>query len=414
MPEEKKIARKVESKPPMPPSSVAPRSNPVRITLSLNIDPSVRQKAPILLAILVLFLFSCFMLNKANFSIADLFNFSRVGDNLSKLYSVSFLLFVLVFSIDLALAAVYGFKLESQTALASMFLLALPLLIAGYLYPRYFLAFLALCFPVGLTAFFTSMLDKLNLSSLYSSIGKAFLIFAILAAAFAFAKVQADKDAYFNTFLGSVVHLAPTLQGQLQGSVADVIENIQINSSSLSAAFAQDLGGSNGSAPPLVSRDTVAAYIAQTYDSYRLEMVASFADAAERQYADTRMPKFAGLPAAKKDALIDSAYAQFTPLAGGAGTQIGSPAIADKLSGLWPKIRTALADQVRSAPPMPVDTLDVATLKGKLSSIEIFNTFYNNFEFFAAFILFSMLSLAGYAFKILAALFAFGLAKLVM
>lgn len=409
MADDKKVVKKIEQKPPSaPPSSVPARDDKVKITFSLDIDKGVKQKAPFLVAILVLFLFACLMFSRANFSIGDLFNFQRVQDNFEKLYSVSFLLFVVLLSLDMALAAVYGAKLDSQTALASMFLLAIPLLVAYLVSPRYVLAYLAMAFPVALTAFFSSLQDKLNLSTAYSSMSKAMLVFIILAAAFTFVKVQADKDYYFDSFLSNIVKLAPSVQGQLQGSVADAIEDIEINASTVASVIGPQ---ADGAAAAIITREQVAASVAESYDAFRQEMVNSFPDADERNYAASKMPLFSALPQAKKDAMVNAIYDKLT--ASMAGSSEENPELAATIAAMWPKIRKALADEVRNAPTKSASSIDLAALKSRLAGVSVFRAFYDNFEAFIALVIFSVLSVVAFIFKILGTLFAFALAKLI-
>ncbi|MFH1107278.1 MAG: hypothetical protein V1787_05265 [Candidatus Micrarchaeota archaeon] len=417
MAEDRKPTRKVDAKPvqQVPPSSMPSRDNAVKITLSLNIDKAIKQKLPFLIAIAVLFLFACFMLARANFSIGDLFNFQRISDNLEKLYSLSFILFIIIFSLALSLSVLYGFKLDSQTALVSMLVLIVPLLIAFMAYPRYSFAFVAIAFPVGLTAFFASMRDKLNIAAIYSSISKALFIFVLLSTAFTLVKVQGEKDIYFDNFLNNTVRLAPAVQSQLQGTVADAIEGIEINASRVALLIGTQAsaGGSDVAAVPLVTREQAGAAVAQAYEAYRTEMLAGFIKAEDKAYADGKMTKYSALPQAKKDEFIDAFYSKFSVGAPATGGGSNSDAIAAGVAALWPQIKKALADEVRNAPSQDASNVDVTSLKQRLASIPLFRTFYDNFEYFVALIIMSLLSVVSYIFKLFGTLMGFGLVKLI-
>ncbi len=399
--------------------TVAPVETPGRdrtmeVKVSFKIDRALKLKLPFLAISLVLFLFACIMLAKANFSFGDIFDFNRIANNLEKLYSLSFILFVVLLSFAIAMAALFGFKLNTKTVLMYLAAFLVPFAIAYVISPKYTLAYLALVFPVGLTAFFISMQEKLNLSSIYSAVSKALLLFMVLAVAFTFLKVQSDKDVYFDAFMFNVAKLSPQLQGQLQSSVADAIETIEINGTQLSAALAGAGSSSGSSNEPiaLISKDTAAAIVAQNYDAFRRIMVNSFTDAAERDYADTKMPKYSALTAAQREAVVNDVYAQLNSATAPAPTGSSSGS-GDAFSGVWPKLRSALAEQVRSAPAKQVSQGEIPALKAQLMKLPLFQTFYNNFEFFMALIVLSLLSLLVWVIKALATLFTVGIAKLI-
>ncbi|MBU1197335.1 hypothetical protein KJ765_02365 [Candidatus Micrarchaeota archaeon] len=389
------------------PSNVPVRDKGTKLTLSINIDRTFKYKVPFLFFVLVLFIFATIMFAKANFSFADVFDFNRIENNVSKLYSISFILFVFLFSLCLALAAIYGFRLNSDTVLLSMVLLIIPLGIGWYMYPRYGLAFLSLSVPVWLTGFFISLQEKLNLSTLYASISKALLLFLILTVAFTFLKVQGDKDIYFDSFMLNVARLAPSLQGQLQTSVADAIENIEIDSSAISSGIAAPSGESGPVS--LISRDTTAQIVAANYDDIRDLMLDGFEDSGERAYAQTKMPIYSDLPVSERNRLTDSVYNQLSVNPSGTDGDSSGGIV----EAIWPQIRAAMAEQVRNKPAEDVDPESIPALKQRLFKIPIFQTFYNNFEVFMSLIVLSMISIFVWIVKILGSFLALGLTKLI-
>lgn len=396
-------------KPPVKPEvplEVPSRDRTMKVTFSLQIDKAVQSKLPFLLLCLVLFFFACVMLAKANFSFGDVFDFQRIEHNVEKLYSLSFLLFIVLYSMTLALSAMYGFNLRTQTVLLSMLFVVFPFAIASYMFPRYVLAFLALAFPVVMTAFFISMQEKLNLSSLYNSMSKALLLFMVLAVAFTFVKVQGDKDLYFDSFLFNVAKLAPSLQGQLQGSVASAIENIEINGTALAESL-QSKGGGNGPLA-LLSREKAAEVVETNYNKMREIVLARFTEKAERDYAASKIPLYSGLTQSDKDSFINQLMAQFTVDAAASGDNTAL------VESLWPKIREALAEQVRTAELKEVKAEEIPKLKGQLLKIPMFESFYSNFEVFISLIVLSLVSILVWVLKLVGSLFGLGITKLIM
>lgn len=388
------------------------RDRVTTVNFSIKIDKGMKVKWPFLMLALLLFLFACFMLAKANFSFSDVFDFNRIENNLGKLYSVSFVLFMLLLSLSIALAALYGYNLNPQTVLLSMGALVVPFGVVAVFYPRYSLAFLALVFPVMLAGYFMSMSEKLNLTSLYNAISKALFVFLLLTVAFTYLKVQNDKDVYFDAFMGNVVKLAPSLQGQLQGSLADAIENLPLNETGLDNLT----GGTGGSSAPisaasLVTKDQVATVVAKNFDAFRTIMLNGFTVSAEKDYAATKLPKYAQLSQASKDQLVNGVYNDITSAMVPAG-DTGSGGQAASAADLWNSIRKKLADQVRNAPPQTVNESDLAALKKKLLTIPVFATFYNTFEIFMAAIVLSLVSVLNWVLKIASAGFAVLLARM--
>ncbi|NYZ78282.1 hypothetical protein H0N96_02665, partial [Candidatus Micrarchaeota archaeon] len=121
------------AKPPVyqqAPASVqhSPRGVQLTITipaLTVGATKEFYNKLPFLVLLLLVFSFSMVMFEKANFHSNDLVDFNRMQYNIPKFWSVSFILFLLLFALALALAVFYGF---GQTWLLASITLPLTLI----------------------------------------------------------------------------------------------------------------------------------------------------------------------------------------------------------------------------------------------------------------------------------------------
>ena len=84
----------------------------ITIDFSFIATPAFRGKLPIIVILCVLFAFSGVMLARSNLSIADAFDFPRYEFNVAKLYSVSFILFIGLFAVSIALATASPWALQ--------------------------------------------------------------------------------------------------------------------------------------------------------------------------------------------------------------------------------------------------------------------------------------------------------------
>ncbi|MFH0973725.1 MAG: hypothetical protein V1817_02990, partial [Candidatus Micrarchaeota archaeon] len=199
----------------------APKSEAKEITIrmpsiSIRIDDNFKAKLPFLLLMLLLFAFSLVLFEKSNFHTIDIVDVSRLQYNLSKLWSISFILFLLLFSFALALAMFYGFGqnwgLTLVVPLATLVIAGIASLFysSGYLW-----AFIALALTISAAAFLASLRTQVKFSSIYSTAGTAVLVLVVLSFFVAFNQISANKDAYIDTFIASGVTASISqLQGQ--------------------------------------------------------------------------------------------------------------------------------------------------------------------------------------------------------
>ncbi len=218
---------------------------PKKVTISFDLDfvadPTFRVRALFLGVLVVLFLFAGYLFVRSNFHLADAFDVPRVAYNIQKLYSVSFLLFLLLYGLALSLAIYYGFKQKKVPLVLGGVLLFVASLILGAMFPTRLLAF----FILGGVLFFAALLsarrDAFNLSTSWSVAGTSLTFFLIFAFLLIAATVQGNRDAYFNQGLTQFATFAgPTLGNGVTGACAGLIQGLQISDDNIRAALPRD------------------------------------------------------------------------------------------------------------------------------------------------------------------------------
>ncbi len=334
---------------------------------SLSFDNQFKLKAPLLVLILVLFAFAGYLFQSANLHVTDLVDVQRMQFSAAKLYSWSFLLFIVLYSLVLALSMHFG---HGQNWLISLLTLAPTLLAAvilGSLFPSYLGAFVAFALAAGAAAFFATRVEKINLSGAWKVAGRALLLLAVLAFILTFMKVNTNPQFYSDRFLNSAVALAPDLGGQ----VADAVKGIEVDEAFLRGAISKETFASS------ISTDTVRNGIET------IPGLSSFNVSVRQKWAET----------VKASLTSDAAYAQFIAL--------GTQAIQKAQSGL--------ADQLKDS------TTSEAVTQGALAQVKklpAFKQATDNFALILAFLVLSLVSAVNFGIKLVATVLAWGLGKL--
>ena len=92
-------------------SQAAPAAKQITIqlpTLTLDFGPRFEFRLAILGFAILLFAFALFLFARSNFAISDVFDYSRIEFNAGKLYSLNFGLFLVLYSLSMALVIAYG------------------------------------------------------------------------------------------------------------------------------------------------------------------------------------------------------------------------------------------------------------------------------------------------------------------
>lgn len=199
-------------------------------SINIRIDEHFKAKLPFLLLMLLLFAFSLALLEKSNFHTVDIVDVGRLQYNISKLWSVSFLLFLLLYSFALALAMFYGFGQNwSSSLLVAVPALAIAVVASVFYSGGYLLAFLAFALTLCAASLLASLRTQVKFSSVYSTAGSALLVLVVLSFFAAFNQISPNKDAYIDVFISSGI---TTSVAQMQGApLASVVTPELIRSS---------------------------------------------------------------------------------------------------------------------------------------------------------------------------------------
>ncbi len=186
-------------------------------SISVHASRDFQAKLPFLLLLLLTFAFSLVMFEKANFHSTDLVDFNRLQYNIQKFWSVSFIVFLLLFAFALAIAVFYGFGQGWLLASLVLPVTLIPAIIIALFYPNaLMLPFIVFALSVSAAAliasFYSSEAGK-KISSIWTTLEIALLLFIALTFAVSFVKIASNKDAYVNQFIESGVAAALSLQG---------------------------------------------------------------------------------------------------------------------------------------------------------------------------------------------------------
>ncbi|MFH1751125.1 MAG: hypothetical protein ABH863_05590 [Candidatus Micrarchaeota archaeon] len=379
----------------------APGHAKISFNFTFELDRSAKMKLPFLLAALLFLTFSFIMLEKVGLSFSDIFDFQRISHNFEKLFSISFILFMLLYTLSLGIGAFFGFNLRSSNAFVFSMLVILPLIIAFLLDPthRYILAYIWLAFGFVLSVLFATLLEDLNFGSIYRTMGHALFIVLIVAVLFTAVKVGSNKEEYFDSFVGSIAYLTPQLQGQVQGSLGDMIERIEISDSELDNLVGDD--------PTSYMTDaSIKSLVSLQYPSFRDVAIKSFKTDQDKEYAQKTIPATYSLIDAQSQTKLQTDTR--TALKDPSARQVSGTAV----KRLWPKIRSAMAESVRTAEPKAkLEGGDLSAIKSNLDEVSFVKQFKDYFEFFVALLVFSILSIAITVIRFLSSVFCFGITK---
>ncbi len=327
------------------------------IPLRFSVGKEFMSKLPFLIALFLFFSFSLVMFDKSNFKTTDLSDLQRVQYNFQKLYSLSFILFLILFSLSMALGIYYSISIGWIPALLVLPATLMPSLIAGLIFfPWLMSSFLAFSLTISLTSILASFWPGYSLARAWSILSIAMVVFALLAFFVVFYKVAENKDVHIDLFLNSLVAQS---QG---GGIGSVSIPAQVISSSL-------------------SKEDFSSFISQ-------------ADVRELLLAD--YPNFASLSDNEKQAaigafhtkIVDLAYSSFQKNSG-----LISQSLGESLSTRFASGSEALKQQIYLLPQ--------------------FKAIYDRYAFFSASLAALVASFIALFIQILALGFLFALHKLV-
>jgi len=207
------------------------------VTISFGGD--LRKRMPLLVLIAVLFVFCCVLFDKSSFTTRDLFDMPRLAFTVSKLYSLSFGLFLLLFSIALAFSAYFGFRQTAGTALIVLPATLVPALLLYLLSPGLVLVFVAFSLTLSLAAFMGTRLEKISLSRAWTLFNVCLLLLLIATFGVVFTKVDANKAQYTSAFFTNVAQ-ATTQKNTTSVLSSAVVDALPLDRGMVAAAVSKD------------------------------------------------------------------------------------------------------------------------------------------------------------------------------
>ncbi|MEM0475855.1 MAG: hypothetical protein QW343_03610 [Candidatus Norongarragalinales archaeon] len=348
-------------------ASQSPQTQPQQVkqitiqlpSISLRIDEHFKAKLPFLLLCLLLFAFSLVLFEKSNFHTIDVVDVGRLQYNVSKLWSVSFLLFLLLYSFAVALAMFYGFGQNWSSAfLVGVPALVIALALSVFYSSGYLLGFAAFALTLSAACFIAALRTQVKFSSIYSTAGSAVLVLVVLSFFIAFNQISANKDAYIDTFISSGV---TTSVAQMQGA-------------SLGSVLSPELIRAS------VNKQQIESVITEQRVAQWFEGVTAFS----------------ALNASVRNATIAA---------------VRSKLVADLHSKIQEDLPILLAN-VRLGGATQQSGVGVAAVKQALGQTPAFVAFYNNFALLMSVFIASIVAVFAFVIKLVATLLCWLLAKL--
>ena len=221
---EKKEVKTTEEKPVS-----TPASNNITITIptpKFDLTSTETQFKFVLLGILfVLLLASFFFFSRSNFATHEIFNFARIQYNLQKLYSISFILFLISISLSLAFGVYFGYGSSKVQAIIGIIIIILASIIAGLTSNPYFYAFLGFGSSVATAIAFASISKTISFSAAWGIISKALLVLLIFAFLGTLVKVNANQNTYYNDLITGLSQAAPSIISGVTPNIASAGQN---------------------------------------------------------------------------------------------------------------------------------------------------------------------------------------------
>jgi len=337
------------------------------IDFSFLANPAFRSKIPILAILAVIFAFSGLMFAKAGLDVADFFDIPRYEFNVAKLYSISMVMFVVLFAIAIALSVIYGHGIGLGGALVAFPVLLLVSLVLYAIYPALLWQLLILALSVETAALAGSRAEKITLSSAWGASGKALTVLVLLVFLFVAASVNAGKEAYFDTMLAGGAELAPQLKQQASAVCGELLLSAMDQKMTQEAVL--------GQVKASVSRETMKNNILAV------------------------CPMVSNLNSTQQDALVDASYNQTAGMALGVFSSI-KEGIRNSLSANQSTDEAAL-EETDAAAAMAKQVQD---LKQKVFEVPQAKMVYDNLHILIALAVASATYLAKFIIQVISAI----------
>ena len=335
------------------------------MNLDLKFDDYFKSKLIILGVALLIFAISLLLLQSSDFHFIEIFDMSSLQLLIPKLYSISFILFIISYSLVLALSSFYSYKLNTSQTLFSLLFVLIGLVFSAF-HPSYTPAFLTLSLTPVLTSLLNQRSEKLTLSDSYNSVSRSLYLLLALGTIAAFIITSSNQAYYFNYFLNSTASVIP----QASQSVAEMCVNSLAN-----------VNYSN-----YISQPDLQSAAQNFYNSNRQAIIIGAGNSTE---IAAMLPTFESLNSTQQQS-IENLYRQSFV-----------NAINLNLQGLKTSISSSTSTQ----------NISTQNIQSALSSIPYFQVIQSNFSLIIALMILALLALFTLTLKIFSFAFLFILVK---
>lgn len=332
---------------------------------NLKFDEYFKSRLIILGVALLIFAVSLLLFQSSDFHFIEFFDMSSMQLLIPKLYSISFILFIISYGLVLALSSFYSYKLGISQSLFSILFILIGIIFSIF-YTPYLPAFLILSIIPVIISLLNRRSEKLTMSDSYNSVSRGLYILLVLGTISAFIITSSSQAYYFNYFLNSTVSIVP----QAAGSVAEMCVNSLAN-----------VNYSN-----YISQSDLQTAAQNFYDSNRQAIITGSGNSTT---IAAMLPTFESLNSTQQQS-IASLYAQSFV-----------NAINLNLQGL----KTAISNSTST------QNVSTQSIQSALSTLPYFNAIQNNFALIIALMVLAVLALFILVLKIFSLIFLFILIK---
>jgi len=361
-----------------------------------EMDESRKTNLFLFFVLLVVFGFSLYCYSRIGIdfgSVLDVFNASQT---VAKLLSPAMFLFVFLFSLSFALAARASRGMGAREAVAfSAGAALLPAILLGLLFSSYLYPFIGFAFAIVATAYFACKLtpESASLSDIYSMMGRAVLVFTIVACILTLIAVSQQREQYFGEFFSGLAGTSPIIIAQGAAVFSKVVANFQIPPAQLESYMPREAIREQlqvqvrSQVEAMLPRESLRTQLSAANTSFAA-LAASDQDLVINDTYAAAVLKV--INETNEDALINATYVELS-------AQVGS-----MKSGLVKSL-----NEYASKPPKRLTAQEIANVKSQLLTDPAYVQLHDLFPIAMAFLVWSLLSLAMLPIRILASLMAF-------
>lgn len=232
----RRITDRNQASAPQPRPPAQPKEIKITLpTISLRFDEQFKRRVPLLLILAVLFIFSCIVFDKANLRVLDIFDLTRLAVASSKLFSLSFILFSLLFALAMAFSMFYAHGIEPALSLLVLPVTLVPALFLWFFMPALGLVFVAFSLTLVFSAFLASRERSFHWHRAWTAMRRALTVLLLCAVLVTAWKVYAAQEAYANVFFTSAEVLV--LQDPEFSRFLGTSDSLGVSSGALNESF---------------------------------------------------------------------------------------------------------------------------------------------------------------------------------